>query len=210
MSAISKARQDDQPAGKSVEDNVHRLYLRRAARFMQHAVDSLPREVIEHALIAEDDAIAVFEIVNRPETIAKALSGDPLAEARARGRQKVERLLLMEGGCGTIKDAVIALGISKPAVEKRRRKGNLIAIDTGRKGILYPRWQFKKNKYGTLDGLEEVLRKLREQGCIGWSVLSFFLNPHIDLAGKSPLAAMRGEKLEDVLMAASNYGEMGR
>ena len=135
---------------------------------------------------------------------------DPLAEARIQGRKVVEALLQMEGGCGTEATAIDALGISRRSVERRRRRGNLIAIDTLEKGILYPRWQFKRDKYGVLDGLEAVVQKLREQGCAGWSVISFFLNAHVDLDGDSPLRALRQGRIDDVLFAASNYGEMGR
>lgn len=194
----------------AAEQKTQTLLMQRASRYLSKALQSLPQSVLEHALIAPNDATAVFEIVTRPETIENVISEDPLAEARMRGRLAVEKLLQKEGGCGTIRSAVEALGISKPAVEKRRRNGKLIAIDTGKRGVLYPHWQFKSDKFGVLDGLEEVLRVLREQGCIGWSLMSFFLNPHVDLHGKSPLQALRRGRIEEAMFVAENYGEMGR
>src|SRR5579862_6812011 len=119
------ARNRVEPGDQRLRD----LYLKRASRFLQQAVLTLPREIIEHALIANDDGVSVLEIASRPETIEIAEKGDPLAEARVRGREIARKLMLMESGCGTIKTAMEALDISKQAVEKRRRKGNLIAID---------------------------------------------------------------------------------
>ena len=55
--------------------------------------------------------------------------------------------------CGTFTATQIgqALGISRQAVDKRRKHGSLIGLDLGRRGFAYPAWQVGPR--GTLDGL---------------------------------------------------------
>jgi hypothetical protein len=101
--------------------------------------------------------------------------------------------------------------MTKQGVNRRRQKNRLVAIDLGKKGVFYPRWQFSMGgKNGVLDGLEEVLAVLRNQGIFDWDVPSFFLSSTVDLDGQTPLAALRQGKKKDVLFAAGAEGEMGR
>lgn len=198
MSAAMKVRQA-KAFGTQLED----LCVRRATRYLRRTLKLLPRDVIERAVSADCDENSIFEVLKQPETIDVAQAEDPLAEARLRGREIAKRMLAREGGHGTIKTAMKYLDMSKEGVEKRRRKGNLIAIDLGKKGLLYPVWQFKQTG-GVLDGLEQVLAKLRERGCTGWSTLAFFLNPHISFDGNetTPLEALQAGRIDEVLGAA--------
>jgi len=97
------------------------------------------------------------------------------------------------------------LGISRQAVDKRRRQGRLIGLTQGRRGYAYPVWQFEGGK--TLANLEKVLDRLQDHD--PWMQLAFFLNTNARLNGSSPLDLLRSGIVEPVLEAAASYGEQG-
>ena len=97
------------------------------------------------------------------------------------------------------------LKLSRQAVDKRRAANQLLALTQGRSGYSYPSFQFEDGK--TLDGLEEVLRNL--SALDPWMQLRIFTSPHERLGGKTPVEALRGGRVNDVVGAASGYGEQG-
>jgi biotin operon repressor len=125
--------------------------------------------------------------------------------ARVRGVERQQNLVEQSGG--TLKGERVAklLGISRQAVDKRRRQNRLIGLTQGRRGYAYPIWQFHNGK--TLSNLEKVLDQLRNHD--PWMQLTFFLNANDRLEGSSPLEMLRSGKVEPVLEAATSYGEHG-
>jgi hypothetical protein len=97
------------------------------------------------------------------------------------------------------------LKLSRQAVDKRRAADQLLALTQGRRGYSYPSFQFEDGK--TLDGLEEVLRNL--SALDPWMQLRFFTSPHERLGNKTPIEALRSGRVNDVVRAASGYGEQG-
>jgi hypothetical protein len=116
------------------------------------------------------------------------------------------RVLEVEGGAVSASEAVRLLGVSRQAVDKRRRAGQLVSLSTGKRGYRYPVWQFDASgERGILEGLEEVL--LRLQPLDQWHCASFFLEARDELGGESPLALLRraaAGDLEKVLAAAED------
>jgi len=193
---------------KTETDPVKRICIYRVVRAIE---DELPGEVLERIGRGATDIVALYRCLAQPEFAAELRQEDPLADARLRGREIADELLSMEGGYLTLSQAARYLNMSRQGVERRRQRNRLVAIARGRKGFAYPKWQFSADgKAGVLPGLEEVLAALAAQGVRGWGVLSFFLNPHADLDGRTPLEALRQGLTQDALSAASAEGEMGR
>ena len=127
-----------------------------------------------------------------------------LAELQSTARKAPRSLLdallrTLEAG----EEAASALGITRQGVDKRRRAGRLLAVTVGRRGYLYPAWQFTSG--GVLPGLEQVLAALRDHD--SWMQLAYMVNPNTALGGRTPLVELRDGNLAAVLRAARTYGE---
>ena len=97
------------------------------------------------------------------------------------------------------------LAISRQAVDKRRRQGQLLGLIQGRRGYAYPAWQFENGR--TIKDLEKVLEALRDHD--PWMQVTFFLNSNDRLAGMSPLDVLRAGETGRVVSAAAEFGEQG-
>ena len=114
--------------------------------------------------------------------------------------------MLKESG-GVLSGAQVAriLDISRQAVDKRRKQGQLIGLTQGKRGYAYPAWQFEGGKM--LAHLTKLLDALRTHDA--WMQLAFFINGNDRLNGRSLLELLRAGELEPVLRAAESYGEQG-
>jgi hypothetical protein len=128
---------------------------------------------------------------------------DPFAAARQRAVELKRQLLEAEGGALTVAEVAKRLGISRQAVDKRRRARKLLALETSR-GFLYPAWQFGDE--GVLHGLDRVLAALE---AAPWTQASWFPSGDSRLGDARPLEALRRGQLQQVLRAAAAYGEQG-
>lgn len=165
--------------------------------------------------LSEDDAAAAVSAATDLEALTVALERAPLlseppdaetAAAYARGRAAREQLLQAEGGAATSEELGQLLGITRQAVDKRRKAGRLLAL-RARGDWLYPRWQVAQGQL--LTGLERVLEALAALEADPWAMLIFFLNTDTETEGQTPLAALRAGQLEAALRAAGMYGEQG-
>jgi hypothetical protein len=136
---------------------------------------------------------------------AESAPSHPLTGALLRG-QLAKRSLLEEGG-GTLSSAEVAhlLGVSRQTVNNRRLKGRLIGVTSSRGDYEYPAWQFADG--AVLPGLERVLLALRDHQ--PWTQISYMLNPDTRLGDGVPLDALRRGRIDEVVAAASMYGEQG-
>ena len=156
---------------------------------------------------APSDYSVLAEELSCPEALDVMQRDDPLADARIRGFTMMDRLLQAEGGYLNVDTVAKQLRMSRQGVDKRRKARRLLAIELGRRGYVYPRWQFTER--GVLPGLEEVLVQLQENAIPSWDILTFFLNKSHLLGDSSPLSELREGNLEGVLRAAAVYGEQG-
>jgi hypothetical protein len=133
-------------------------------------------------------------------------TSDPLALARLRGHLAMRELLNADGGALSASQVAELLGISRQAVDKRRKAGQLLAVALPKRGLLYPAWQF--TEAGTpLAGLVEVLGVLRAHDA--WAQARFFVTGSDRLDGGRPLDRLREGALDPVLAAARAFGEHG-
>lgn len=128
---------------------------------------------------------------------------DPVADARVRGLRKREEILQAEGGTWRAEEVGEHLRISRQAVERRRRHGQLLGLPIGGKSYAYPRWQFDAD--GVLPGFPAALAALTVPGA--WTRAAFFLGENTFLDGARPLDELRRGNLDGVLRAASSFGE---
>jgi hypothetical protein len=131
--------------------------------------------------------------------------GDPLAKARLRGALAQRELLAADGGALSGAELATLLGVSRQAIDKRRKAGQLLAVELPRRGYLYPAWQV--TEAGVLPGVVEVLAALRAHDA--WAQARFFVTGNLRLGGKRPLDRLRRGDVEAVLRVARTFGEHG-
>lgn len=170
-----------------------------------HAIDQIARaasiSALTEALAAPTDFGAVARALRDPTAFQAALPLDPLADALARGVHERERLAATAGGLLSAAEIGRALGgISRQAVDKRRRAHQLVGVK------LASDWRYPSAQVGDdgeiLAGLPVVLAALAELS--PWAILDFLLAEDAALGGVTPLAALRqgGDGLAAVVRIA--------
>ncbi len=178
-------------------------FLARALNGLADVLPALGTRTLDDAAHAPSDYQALLEAVNSPEVATAWQANDPLAAARQRAAELKRHVLEAEGGALTVADVAKRLGISKQAVDKRRRARTLLALATAR-GFLYPAWQFADE--GVLPGFPQVLAAL---DAAPWTQASWFLTGDSRLGDARPVDALPRGELKHVLRAAAAYGEQG-
>ncbi|WP_437728573.1 hypothetical protein [Sorangium sp. So ce861] len=180
--------------------------------FLARGIDALtqvaerldPRELGE-VVASPSNADALVTALTQPSAVGLFSAADPLMPARLRGLQARDALLAAEGGALSAEEAGEALRLSPQAIEARRAAGRLLAVSTGRRGHLYPAWQFADD--GVLPGLEEILALLDDHPAL--AKVRFFLSGNHRLDGDRPLDRLRRGDLDPVRLAARTFGEQG-
>jgi hypothetical protein len=179
-----------------------------AARAMR-AIAELDRDLspikLEEASAAPNDYLVLVDALAAAPALAESLDKDPLSAAKLRGATMQQELIKANGGAISVGEVSKLLRISRQAVDKRRRQGQLIGLALGRRGYAYPAWQFENST--TVAGLEQTLDVLRSHD--GWMQVTFFVNPNDRLNGRSPLDSLRRGETEGVIEAARAFGEHG-
>lgn len=177
-------------------------------RWLATATDALhrvPTTTLGEAAAASTNVQAVLRVLEAPEMVDPADPEQTLAIARVRGLEARQQLLDAEGGAWTVDQVASHLSVSRQSVDKRRKVGKLLALTVGRRGYLYPSWQFAR--HGVLSGLETILRALAAND--PWAQVIFMLSPSDRVGNQRPLDALRHGKVEEVKVAASAFGEHG-
>jgi hypothetical protein len=138
-----------------------------------------------------------------PELLAELAPTDPLVGARLRGMKVKQELLYSDGQPLRSEEVAQLLGISRQAVDKRRNKGQLLAVSLGKRGYFYPLWQFHDG--GVLPGLDLVLAALAKFDA--WTQLMFIKTGDLRLDNLTPLECLLAGNIDPVLTAAACYGE---
>ena len=204
------------PGGSSLDEAISRvrrlsgepvrtIFLTRALNAAAWLVQALDMPALSEAAAQRTDYSLLLRALEAPEVVEALARDDPLAEARLAGLRSKTFLLQAEGGAVPVEKAAAMLGLTRQAVDRRRRAGKLIGLTMGRRGYLYPAWQF--GEHGTIPGLEETLAALDSFG--PWSQVSWFISPNTRLGGRSPLSVLREGQVEPVVRAAQLYGEQG-
>ena len=184
---------------------VRAAFLARALNALARLTPEIGDDVLGDAAGAESDYGVLARALASPNALGTLLVDDPLAGARVRGLAMRQELLQRDGGTLTSEQVAAHLGLSRQAVDKRRRAGRLIGLNVGRRGYAYPAWQFSEG--GVLPGLEAVLTSLSVHD--PWMRSAFFLSGDPRLESERPLDELRRGNVEAVRRAAAGYGEHG-
>ncbi len=137
------------------------------------------------------------------EFLAQLETKDPLLEAKLKGVQHKRELLNYQGKKALTSSEVAALlGISRQAVDNRRKNNSLLGLSLGNRGYRYPAWQF--NNGSILAGWPQVLNNMEHLD--DWSKLIFMLTGDIRLGDKAPLECLKNAQINEVVLAARAYG----
>jgi hypothetical protein len=166
---------------------------------------ALSEDAVMNATTAPTDLTALLRALSSGQLLDDLSVVEPLAPAFIRGIQAQRRLLEEHGGTLTGEQVADILGITRQAVEKRRRAGKLLALTLGRHGYRYPVWQFTGS--GVLPGFEDVLLVLSPHD--EWMQMAFFVSGNPRLDNRTPIEMLKARKLERVLNAAEAYGKHG-
>jgi len=179
--------------------------------FMMRAI----KAVLAFTHLSEDSIIDAARSPRDLDVLVKGLLADPIVEdlravepltpAFLRGYEAKRKLIEENGGTLSAEKVGELLGITRQAVEKRRQAGKLLALTIGRHGYRYPIWQF--NQSGTLPGLEQVLGVLSSHD--QWMQTAFFVSESPRLSKRTPIEMLEAGEIDQVLNAASVYGEHG-
>ena len=181
------------------------VFLHRALKAVLEMSEDATSRSLESAAAASTNIQVLLRVLEDPGIMKELMAESPLAHANLRGIEARRQLLTTHGYPMTAKDVADTLGISRQAVDKRRSSNRLIGVSSGRRGYQYPSWQFSPE--GTLSGLEDVLKALKEFDA--WMMLAFIVNPNAKLAGKSPLELLQNGEVTEVLSVADAYGSHG-
>jgi hypothetical protein len=167
-------------------DPAHLALVLRAQRALCTAVRQMPGDLLAASLAAPTDFGALVRTLNAAPVPAATTDADPLAGALARAIE--HRRILREAAGELLSSTQVAalLGVTRPAVDKRRREGRLLALRLG-SDWAYPALQFRD---GAPDPLMTRLLEAHAEDD-AWVVLDLLLAPDSALGGRSLLDAIR-------------------
>lgn len=181
-----------------------RTFMKRSVRMLERLSGCASHEALEAALSAPTDIGGVALLLSDLAPLGVDVSTvDPLVQAMARGAAVKQELLRAAGGALSSSQAADALGITRQAVDKRRRRRGLLAVPSGSGEYLYPACQFGHD--GVMPGLEETLRAFQVRS--PWTQLSVLLAPAPGLGSKTVLQVLQAGDIETALAVAASFGE---
>ncbi|MBY5326305.1 helix-turn-helix domain-containing protein [Rhizobium leguminosarum] len=189
------ARHASGPVTVQEEPNsIRTAFLRRATSALERISANVPAKDLADALSAPTDAGSLAQLLSRSDMVGAAINDlDPLVPALARNVEHRQNLVERAGGTMSAEDAGRILGISRQAVDKRRRAGTLLAVREG-SDWRYPLCQLDQGE--PIAGISDVVRGFAAAG--PWIALDFLLASDTALGGRTALQALRDGDREAV------------
>ncbi|MFW5968661.1 MAG: hypothetical protein ACOCV2_14140 [Persicimonas sp.] len=187
---------------------LRQAFLTRSLKALAKLAQSLDEDSLGEATSSSSDFEVLVSALNAAPDASLDETDSAWLKARLRGIETKRELLRAEGGAVSSAQMGELLGITRQAVNKRRTKNQLLAVQSGGRGYRYPLWQVADD--GTLFGLEDVLAVLESYD--PWMTLQFFVRENTRLGGERPLDLLRREEpdaLKEVTSAAETYGVHG-
>jgi len=113
---------------------IRQIFSERSSRVIQE-LQALDEGTLAQAVRAPDDFGVLLSALQTEAASAGVRARDPLAGARLRGLEAKRKLIDAEGGALSSAEGARLLGDTRQALDKRRRKGRLVALELGRKGF---------------------------------------------------------------------------
>lgn len=180
------------------------VFFHRALPLLLRMAENAPADVLKASIAAPTDVGVLARVLTDAAARDEIRALDPLAAAFARGALLQDELLEQAGGTWTVSDVANHLKVSRQAVDKRRRRGTLLAVRVG-DVYAYPVCQFDES--GVIDGLPGVLQAMRTES--GWTKLSLLFSHVLTGDEETILEAVKTGRAEEALHAASTWGEHG-
>ena len=178
-------------------DPVRAAFQRRSLDALSRIASQASTESLVEALAATTDVGTLARVLGDAEVIGSAIAElEPLAPLIARNAEHRVELIEAAGGALTADEVGIFLGITRQAVDKRRRANGLLGLRQGG-DWRYPRCQFDTERHEVVTGLPQLLRIFSDVG--PWVTLDFLLSADETLGGKTPLEVLRTDGLTDSL-----------
>jgi hypothetical protein len=198
-------RQATAKAIVTAKGEAQRVFMKRATRALEQVAGRLHKADLVRVLGSSNDAEFLISALTIPGALPpQPQPADVFAQAYLRGAQQRDRILGRADMLGVEQVAQI-LGLTRQAVDLRRRKGRLVGLQRERRGYLYPAWQFLDG--GLVPGLEDVLAALDGPG--PWTAYRFFTARDPRLRERCPIDVLRAGHIEAVKDAALAFGEQG-
>ena len=148
-----------------------------------------------------------FEVLRTLAEGAAGVQNDVLARAHLRGL--AARRALVEAAGGFLDGATVArlLGLTAAAVPQALPGGAAPRHQEEKRRIGYPALQFDEGR--VVAGVPETLRELAAVELDAWAQLRFLGGSQSRLGGRTPIQALKGGALQEVLAAARAFGDHG-
>ena len=182
---------------------MERAALTRVTSFVGRAISKASTQTLEQALGETAPSMALTDVL--AEALLEDATEGEWAAALLRGAQVKGDLLREAGGTLSASQVGTLLGISRAAVDKRRRQGSLLGLKLPSGDIAYPAAQFSKKD--VLPGLAAVLGSFHIQD--PWMQLDVLLARDESLGGRTSFKALAGGDVELVKSAVSTFGDQG-
>jgi hypothetical protein len=158
----------------------------------------------EAVAAGEEHAVPVSIVRGKAPRLARARSPDAalteaLAMARMRGAEVKEELLADPDMLNTAAIADL-LGMSEEGVRLKRKRHEILGLESAKRGIRYPAWQVLEGRQ-LLPALPRLFAML---GGDPWRLFRFLQQHHNEIGGDRALDALRLGRVDSVLAAAEN------
>ncbi len=174
-------------------DPLREAFLRRSMDTITRIAAHADLEILAEALAASTGFGTLARVLADSATIeASVVDIDPLAPLVARNAEHRIEILAAAGGALSSTEVARQLGVSRQAIEKRRRANALLAVRMGG-DWRYPRCQFDETKGEVVSGLPKLLGAFAKAS--PWVVLDFLLAPDEALGNETPMQTLQREGL---------------
>jgi hypothetical protein len=180
--------------------------LTRLARVLGEAVVQAPTSMLAVTASATTDLSAATAFLAKMIPALAMEQDYPLASALLRGAHVKEELIQASGGAASAEEVAQLLGITRQAVDKRRRAGTLLAVESPSGDWRYPRAQFQQDGK-PIAHLERVLRAFTVAD--PWMQLDALTAIDPALGNRSAFDALKAGEVDTVIRIVQAFGEHG-
>jgi hypothetical protein len=170
--------------------SVRTIFLRRIRKWTHELARNAPSSVLADALTQTSARGTMIHVLSALAPTAEESQAQQLRDrALERGILVQEQLRDAAGGFRSTTWVADHLQVSRQSVDKRRRDGKLLALDTPA-GYAFPACQF--TAAGTVPGLEDALDAMQGGGF--WETLAGLVTPSPALDGRSIVTALQAAR----------------
>ena len=174
-------------------DLIQAAFLRRAMSALERIAGNASAKMLTDALAASTDVGSLAQLLSRPDVVGSAAIDLDLSRRCWPKRRAPPETPAVGGGALSAEEAGRTLGITRQAVDKRRRASTLLAVREG-SDWRYPACQFHEGEI--LPGITDVVQGFATAG--PWAALDFLLASDTALEGRTPLQVLQGGDRDQV------------